>query len=789
MPNKTKTYTGDDLDEELQQALSSIIDEFSIEEKAVRERQIRLWKKLEYYWASFTRIWWDDVAHDWRVFDDGYGWQDNESSYYDKQLNVFRAYLESIIAALSSTVPVVKFFPDDADNQSDVLTAKGASRIAELISKHNDCPLLWIKALYVYCTQGMIAAHNYTKANKAFGEVDVPEYEDQDAQAELSFCPNCGNDITLEGINLLQDEENEFDPGDDDVKLHDEYNKGQVLCPTCAAMVDPEIRTEAFIVQRITGTNKQPKSRQCIEVLGGLFVSVPNWARCQEEIPYLFYNYETHFVNIFKKWPHLRGNDNIVSNNTASGSGGNQMYERWGRLSPQYYGEYPIATPTVRQCWLRPEAFERIQDDEIYKKLKRKFPDGCKCIWVNDTFAEACNENLDDHWTLSYNPLSQYIHFDPLGMLLTSIQEMTQDLVSLTLQTIEHGVPQVFADPTVLNFNQYRNSEIAPGTIVPAKIKTGKSLSDSFYMLTTATLSQEVEPFSNQVQSLGQFISGALPSIWGGAEAGGTSRTAAQASMSRNQALQRLQNTWKMLNYWWAALFSKVVPAYIKEMLDDEKIVKEQYGCFINDVIRLSELDGKLGNIEAESSDQLPQTWGQIKDTVMQLIQTNNPQILQMLGDPANLEVLQDAIGLDDFHVPGELDREKQYWEINLLLKSGPMANGEPSVMPEYEVDNHQIEGEICREWAVSEAGRLAKIQNPEGYQNVLLHAKMHIQMNQMLQAGITDPNAPPQQNQNPAPQGVNQPPNSAPQGNQPPPQGKIAPKLKLMRPPVKANA
>ena len=44
-------------------------------------------------------------------------------------------------------------------------------------------------------------------------------------------------------------------------------------------------------------------------------------------------------------------------------------------------------------------------------------------------------------------------------------------LISLVLQTIEHGIPQTFADPKVLNFNAYRNSEVIPGGIYPATPK------------------------------------------------------------------------------------------------------------------------------------------------------------------------------------------------------------------------------------------------------------------------------------------------------------------------------
>ena len=756
-----------ELDEELQQALKTIIDEFETDERSVRERQIRLWKKLEYYWAGFTRIWWDDVAHDWRIFDDGYGYETNGAGYYDKPINVFKAYLESIIAALSSTVPAIKCIPDDADNTLDILTAKGGTKIAKLVYQHNDAPLLWCRALYVYCTQGMVAAYNYTHQSKEYGEIPVQQYEDQEESIDAHFCPSCGANLTQEdteaGLIKMLQEGNEFDPGPDDVVLHNLLKQGKVVCPACAAMVDPEVRTEKFTVQRIVGTTHEAKSRQCIEVYGGLFIKVPNWARNQSEIPYLGYSYETHWVKILKMYPHLRdryetGDGNI----TEGGSSGNEAYERWGRLSPQYYGEYPRSTPTVRNWWLRPESFEIVKDEDVRKKLYRKFPDGAKCVWINEDYADSENQSLDDHWTLTFNPLGEYIHFDPLGLALTSIQEITQDLVSLTLQTIEHGIPQTFVDPMTVNLDEYRNTEVLPGGIYPAKAKSGKSLGDSFYMLSTATLSAEVQPFGQSIQSMGQFVSGALPSIWGGAEAGGSSRTAAQASMSRNQAMQRLQTPWKMINFWWKNIFGKVIPAYIKTMLDDERVVREEYGTFVNDIIKRSELEGKIGRFECESSDQLPATYGQIRDGIMELIQLNNPEILQILGSPENIGVVQEyVIGGVGLKAPGEFDREKQYEEIQMLMKSGPIPGPmnpmtmqpeeQPSVMPEFEVDNHQIEGDITRSWLVSEAGRNAKIENPEGYKNVLLHLKMHIQMLQALQV----PQAP-----TPMPQGEGQPSN-----------------------------
>jgi len=739
------------LSEELKAALKSLVDEFDKEDQTSRERQIRQWKRLQYMWAGFSRVWWSETAHDWRVFDSTVNVDDGDQAYYDKNINIFKAFLESIIAAMSAAVPGIKFKPDDADKVNDCLTAKGANKIIELIFEHNDAPLLFIKSLFVYCTQGMVAAYNYTDESLEYGSVEVGNYKNETQKVNNSYCPECGKQI--QGLDLEAAiksellEIDEFDPGDDDAAFHNDIAEGKILCEHCQQEVDPELREEEIVVSRMVGLTTQPKSRQKIIVEGGLYVKVPNYARCQADVPYLNYSYETHYSFLYKKYKNLRDGDKDLS--SISDSDGNQMYDRWGRLSPQYYDEYPRATPTVRNWWIRPSAFEGIKDDLLRKEAYKTFPDGCKIVYVNDLFAEACNEALDDHWTLTYNPLSEFLHFDPLGLMITSIQEIMTDLISLTLQTIEQGIPQTFADPSVLNFNAYRNTEIKPGSIFPAKPKSGKSISEAFYEVKTAQLSQEVGPFGDKVQELGQFLSGAMPAVFGG-DQNNSSRTASQYAMSRAQALQRLQTPWKMITFWWKNIFGKAVPAYIKNMLADEKIVKSQGDSWINVVIRKAELDGKLGDVELEAADDLPMTIAQTKDVIMQLFNMNNPAILEALAIPGNLPLIAQAIGLTDFEIPGENDREKQLEEIQLLIQSSPitgdpdpmtgMPNEQSSIQPELLVDKHAVEGEVCREWLVDEVGRQCKVDNPNGYKNVLLHLKAHIEAMKVLQGGMQPP-------------------------------------------------
>ena len=122
--------------EEVQRLLKSCVEHFDKEDTSVRERQIRTWRRLKLFWEGFQKTWYSEVAHDWRVEDNTDS--GTEQSYYDKPVNVFRAYLESIIAALSVTVPPIKCFPDDADNTLDLSTARAGDKLAQLIYSHND---------------------------------------------------------------------------------------------------------------------------------------------------------------------------------------------------------------------------------------------------------------------------------------------------------------------------------------------------------------------------------------------------------------------------------------------------------------------------------------------------------------------------------------------------------------------------------------------------------------------------------------------------------------------------
>jgi hypothetical protein len=729
-----------DYDDEIAGLLKNIVLHFEKEDQSVRERQIRHWRRLKLYWSNFSLIYWSETAKDYRVYSRDTLSKDVDQDYYDKPVNVFKAFLETIIAALSIQIPAINCVPDDADNPLDISTAKAGDKIAELIYKHNDVVFLWLHALYIWATEGMIACYNYTDEDKEYGTYKKKKFKDEEIDAHV--CSACGARIPDEMFDPQVEED------------------APPACLECGTVQDPNQQKTKLKIPRLVGTTDEPKSRVCLEVYGGLYIKIANYAKKQKSTPYLIHNYETHYSNALECYDNLREK---LPHGGWSNIGVSDPYEQYGRLSTQYRGEFPDEQVTVKNCWLRPSSFN-ILPEEDYKKLKRLFPNGAKIVLVNDIPAEYENEDLDDHWTLTVNPMSDFLNHDPQGEVLTNIQDITNDLISLTLQTIEHGIAQTFADPAVVNFQAQKQIESMPGTLSPTKPVSGsKNIKDSFFTLSLASLSPEVMTFYKIIQELGQFVSGALPSIFGGNQAAGSSRTASEYAMSKGMALQRLQTPWRMMTIWWKTIFAKAIPMYMKCMAEDERVVeKDEQGNYINVFIRKAETDGRIGSIELEPDEKLPISDEQQADMIMQLFQINNQEVTAALMDPENLPSIAKIVKIPEFKIPGADDREKQYEEITELVNGAAIPPDQqeiqafqqasqqaqqtgqplqqqppqekPSVEIDVDVDNHQIEAAICKSWLISSAGRLAKQENPNGYKNVLLHMKQHMAVVQQQQ-------------------------------------------------------
>lgn len=656
--------------------------------------------------AVLGEFYWNNRQHIYKDFLDSgnleaYKYEDDdESDLYTA--NIYRPNGESIIAAMAIDLPQVNFYPDDADVADDVTTANAYARIAGLIQKHNKAHTLITRALQILYNQSFVAFYNYNRESPKYGTYKKPRFEEVSQTKTVPVCPNCN-------AKVLDD-------------------TPPITCETCGYVFEqPAASQETETFPTIVGYTDEPKTREVIHAFGPLHVKCGPYIQTQDDTPYVILKFERHPA--IGKYQFNKFKDEIGKNRAYTAT---SEYERQYRAE-LYKGEYDHLDTWV--CvWLRPAVYETIEDnDKLYQHLVTNYPKGIAVTFINGVMVDSRDEDLDDHWTICENPLGTFINSEPIGKACIPVQDATNELVNLSMDTIKHGIPQTFISSDLINFNAYKQMEVKPGMAIPANsLPAGRSINDMMATTRTATLSQEVDNVYNKLTQLSQLTTGAFPSIYGGVVQG--SRTASEYAQSRAQALQRLSLTWNMLKQVWADVMAKACVSFANNMRDDERDVTKDGSSFINNWIRRAELTGKIGKVEPEPDEQLPTSWAQQRDVIMRLIEMNSPMINELLMQPTNAYTVKNAMGFREIEIPGYKDRIKQLMEIDELLKSQPIGES-PSVQIDFDLDDHVTEAQVCRDFLVSEQGLMLKNTSPAAYHNVYLHFMQHRQVTQMLAA------------------------------------------------------
>ena len=231
------------------------------------------------------------------------------------------------------------------------------------------------------------------------------------------------------------------------------------------------------------------------------------YAKSLTACPYLLLASEHHVSQMLELFPQIR--EKLAPPSPKTGD-----YVRQTRV-PIYQTATNSNVCTLQRIWFRPWAFNYIADEELQAKLRTAFPKGCLVYFVDDVFADAVEEKIDEHWTFVPDPMSEYLYGMPKGLVMKPIQDIVNDIENLALETILHGIPETFADTDVLNFEKYADIESAPGQIIPAHAKDGQTLSSGFHTIKATTLGQELSVYRQQRDTNAQFTTGILPSVYG----------------------------------------------------------------------------------------------------------------------------------------------------------------------------------------------------------------------------------------------------------------------------------
>ncbi len=811
----------ENLPDRLQEALRRLVFQFSTESELSRRQEIRRIKQAHQFWRGLQYMWWSERDQNWHLpFEQKLV---NNSSVedmprYEFVTNIYQAFGLSLVSVLSQDVPRVRFFPSSAQAEEDVAAAKAATEVAGLVERNNRIGNLIVEEAFNLWTDGKVGAYvRFVVDGQRFGFHPETEIGMREVKlvSDVYVCPECSEETPAHEGGFVGAQH--AAPGADawQSDAHPSRSSSSVIprseatrnlssgaareiprsarddssrinppnCPQCGAVLTEEdfVAAETITVPAAQTRLRVPNGQEVITIVGGLELKTPPWANDTHEYPYLQWNMEVHQARLRAAYPHAADK---IGSPVASGM---QEYERLARLAQSQGGplteggDFNPNLITFQRTWLRPWAFFALDDKSLRDELLQLFPDGAYVAFAGDTYCESRNENMDDHWRVLHALPGDGSSGRPaLGDSLISVQERFNTLSNLQIETYEYGIPPIYADSEVLDFDSLQSQTAEPGAHYPARAKPGQSLAAGFFQPEPAQVPPDLaQHAANLMGPIAQFLTGAFPALFGGAMT--NNDTAAGYSMARDQAMGRIGLVWRRMKFFHADIMLLAVDCFRRNRPNDVEVTLLGAGAaFESKWIRLADLKGNLFSYP-ETDEQYPTLWSQQRAVLMQLMSNPDPQIQSVLAHPENMALIKRMIGLEEFVIPDEESRTKQYREIAQMVGEAPVVvrQGEgvvgaqspagdpsgpviprsdatrnfsfgaareiprsarddsspahaaleltlPSIMPDEFADNHATELEICMRWFSSDAGQVAKIESPLGYANVRAHAMFH---------------------------------------------------------------
>lgn len=721
--NKDFGPRNEELPEAMRNALRDLRRQLVENDEYARRSEIRklflrrlFWRGEQYnWWSERQGLYYPPYERPLSTTED-----DEAEPAFQHVTNLFQAFGLSIQSVLTQNMVPASFFPQSLEQPEDVATAKNALKVVEVVHRNNRPRTKARDAAYYLWVDGFIGGHvRYVSDGEQFGYDEEPVMAEQMAEVapERDFCEAC---------------QMEFEAGGSEWGV----------CPQCGGELQTLPAEQAPVPMPTGEVERIARGREVVEIVPALNLRRSMRANSQAEFLYLDKIDDVHRAVMIAQYPHLEAKMHA----NEGGSGPGDAYETTVRRA-LYEGTTRgggISTDLGAKgtCWIRPAAFTLVADKMVRAQLLETFPNGVRVVFYGDLYCESRNQSMDKCWRTMHAMPGEGQVRESLGSSMIAAQEQFNDLVNLFFEIFMYGVPEGFADQGLLDFEARRKQGALPGNMSPVDLPGNQDIRQKVFF------SQAVEPSSAAFQymemllgRISEFLTGGFPALSGGDT--GSNDTLGGIAIQRDQAMGRIGMVWREMQQFWAELDLLGVECFAANRSKDVELVIGKSPDFKSEWIRLQDLQGNM-SVEVETDQQFPILQSQLRATLMNT--GEDPAIQALMMIPENLSMKMKVLGITDVVIPGEDSRVKQAREIEQLLKEQPqVAVGEqgepiylPSIMPEPDLDNHQVEAEAGRKWANSEAGQSARIENPAGFENVKAHVKAHEQiamMKEMQQA------------------------------------------------------
>jgi len=713
----------EDLPEQLRNALKTMIERASEQEKYLRRREVMRDRKLRFYERGMQHVTCNSSTGMFSLMIPGAvtqnGFQQQyETPNYIGDYNIFEPYMRVIQSVLTQNPPGVDFQAINPGLDEDVQAAKVAENYRTQFDRTNDVKAIQTDIVRMFEVSARTIIWTRTEANGqkwGFDENNQPKRMETASvygslESRVPILAKCMEDY---GFCLLFD--------------------------------DPDV---------LDAKAKYPKFKDKIKAgTSGLGESA------------------------YERWARL----GVLQGSTTQNQTGESLTHMVTRINawlrPARYGYEGF-----EEVFEEGDGGETVQD-----ALARLFPLGVHAVFCGDVYVGCWAESMDDALTVGFpyagDGQFRLAIMDPAVI----VQDEFNDMKNWAREYFDTGGPETWVDCDEEEYDSILNQRANPNSIRMKKLTSAQKMPDAVMQTTGPVLSPSfVNYLTDDRDQLLQFMLASPPVIQGGAmpdqkTASGIAQLASHAMGQQAIWFAAIQAMMARM-YYQAALCASRNPDHSEEIvipgkggqnvsLELSRITKGKFGAYPDE-------DSSF----PETTQQKRQT---LQGLIA--LAAGSPLFLQaLMQSPENWATFNKINGLPELHFQQQDSYDKQTFEIEQLLKGAPIppspqevqaadaqfeqaqvahassavaagATGAPEppapvppnaqslTKPSVQVqllDYHQYEFEKCKEWLSSQERRNFEADPKNcnevtgecpGVQNVILHAMQHQKMMALL--------------------------------------------------------
>jgi hypothetical protein len=739
-PRQFQTYKSN-----LKQIWTRSIEDWAL---ARRMKLMRVLRAIEYNkgnqyisWDPFSCCYYDALDDDQDFGTGNQQASDSAAVLYQQKANIIQWLRRVWTSHLGAGVPRVEWWPGDSESDLDNRASHARGRAYRKIAGDNqDKGFLALCLDYLFLTGSYFVQSNWSMDKALTGTHYEPimGWAGQPVLPNRYVCPNCGQS-TPANVQSIQ---------------------GGVKCVGCGAPLG--------------SANFYPAKTIKMPVVTG-----------QREVPNGQVRWNAWNVLNFEVMPQASAQTGGVINNTPIGDlsclitkgAFRRMYpDAWDLIQSSdsdtsardadisRIAQVRALTPgsrrgltsapdqlTYHRVWFQPDAIYSLEaKKEDVQRLADVIGDGCVGVFQGDNMIDIEESIMRKVWTWcgaeedagAYPPA-------PVEPALDFQDSINDRINSINQYQDRCGTPPIFYNQRILG-EGLNGKYCAPGLLMglPVNQDLGFKLEDAMFQPTFHQDSGAPQ-WVQELLQLVQMLVGVNPQMWGGAQKGVDTAKGQKQALDTAQAAQG--GYFQAVVKEWTTRANLSVQIFADNATDDEYHVTKSDDApeFANEPIRLADLRGEA-DARPEANQDYPIDWDQQRALMQELLgmasgKEPNPLVMEILDTFENRRLVMGYLGPPDMELPEAVPHEKVLEDIVQLMKGKPApgqdpASGQPilfpSVQPDKIIDGPTLESvtiPTCIRYA--QKNYMQKLQNPNGWQNLILYITLAKQFTKEIAA------------------------------------------------------